>query len=187
MATFGETAANKLRYLLGSNKPSEIPEGFLRLAEDVDTKMASWWEGTLAARPAFGQANRFYYATDNDTLYHDTGAAWELIVTWQAVTHASVGTLYNLNGENGSGSVVLPGVEYELSATRPAMLYFVAGGVVTGGTVSAILEVGGVVVCEIGSGSTQGDGARLLIPPGVKFKFSLSAGGTSAQASVQYL
>lgn len=33
-------------------------------------------EGTFAARPAFGTAGRLYRATDDGTIYRDTGAAW---------------------------------------------------------------------------------------------------------------
>ncbi|WP_413612353.1 tail fiber domain-containing protein [Bdellovibrio sp. HCB-110] len=35
--------------------------------------------GTLAARPAFGTAGRLYVASDNNTLYRDTGSAWVAI------------------------------------------------------------------------------------------------------------
>jgi hypothetical protein len=46
--------------------------------------------GTLAARPAFGTADRYYYATDgNGTLYRDTGAAW---VTVSVMDLASLAT-----------------------------------------------------------------------------------------------
>lgn len=34
--------------------------------------------GTLAARPAFGIVDRYYWATDIDILFRDTGAAWEV-------------------------------------------------------------------------------------------------------------
>ncbi len=34
--------------------------------------------GTLAARPAFGVADRYYWATDIFMLFRDTGAAWEV-------------------------------------------------------------------------------------------------------------
>lgn len=35
--------------------------------------------GILAARPAFGVANRYYYATDVFVLFRDTGVAWEKV------------------------------------------------------------------------------------------------------------
>lgn len=35
--------------------------------------------GTLAARPAFGVLNRYYWATDIFVMFRDTGAAWEVV------------------------------------------------------------------------------------------------------------
>lgn len=35
--------------------------------------------GTLAARPAAGVADRYYWATDIYTMFRDTGAAWEVV------------------------------------------------------------------------------------------------------------
>ena len=37
--------------------------------------------GTLAARPAAGTADRYYWATDIVMLFRDTGAAWEVVST----------------------------------------------------------------------------------------------------------
>ncbi|MDG0817623.1 tail fiber domain-containing protein [Bdellovibrio svalbardensis] len=51
--------------------------------------------GTLAARPAFGTAGRLYIASDNNTLYRDTGAAWIAIgdgVGAGTVTSITAGT-----------------------------------------------------------------------------------------------
>lgn len=48
--------------------------------------MASGTIGTLAARPAAGTADRFYYATDTRELFRDTGAVWEEIL----VSHADL-------------------------------------------------------------------------------------------------
>ena len=36
--------------------------------------------GTLVQRPAFGTANRFFWTTDEQKLYRDTGSAWEAMV-----------------------------------------------------------------------------------------------------------
>jgi hypothetical protein len=35
--------------------------------------------GTLATRPAFGVADRYYWATDIYTMFRDTGIAWEVV------------------------------------------------------------------------------------------------------------
>jgi len=37
--------------------------------------------GTLASRPSAGESGRFYWATDNSTLYVDDGDSWETIAT----------------------------------------------------------------------------------------------------------
>ena len=79
--TFGTTARNALRWLQGNNLVSDIDEGFKALASDVDTKMMSFWTGTLGGRPGAGQPNRLYYATDNGLLYYDTGTKWKEIFT----------------------------------------------------------------------------------------------------------
>ncbi|MDG0816867.1 beta strand repeat-containing protein [Bdellovibrio svalbardensis] len=62
--------------------------------------------GTLAARPAFGTAGQLYIASDNNTLYRDTGSAWVAIgdgavggvtsVTASAPLSSSGGTTPNL-------------------------------------------------------------------------------------------
>jgi len=44
--------------------------------------------GTLAQRPAFGTANRFFWTTDELKLYHDTGSAWAA-VTSAVLAHAA--------------------------------------------------------------------------------------------------
>jgi len=35
--------------------------------------------GLLAARPAFGNVDEYYWATDIFTMFRDTGAAWEVV------------------------------------------------------------------------------------------------------------
>lgn len=97
--TFGTTARNALRFLKGTSLVSDVDEGFEALANDVDTKMASYSQGTLAARPAAGQANRFYKATDTGTIYHDTGAAWEALVR---SADAAVRLSWGLLSESGA-------------------------------------------------------------------------------------
>lgn len=97
--TFGTTTRNLLRYLKGTSLVSDIDEGFQALAEDVDTKMASYLQDTFAKRPAAGQPNRLFKATDTGALFHDTGTLWEPIylgspgatlgvVSWGAISEA---------------------------------------------------------------------------------------------------
>lgn len=79
--TYTTTVRNALRALLGTSKVADIDEGFLRLAEDVDTKMASLWTDTFAKRPAAGQNNRFFKLTDEGKLlYHDNGTTYDQLI-----------------------------------------------------------------------------------------------------------
>lgn len=95
-ATYVETIRNKLRAITGTSKVSDIDEWAKALAEDVDTKMASWWEDTFAKRPAAGQNNRLFRATDTGTIYHDNGATFDPIyspaATYGALTNRNAST-----------------------------------------------------------------------------------------------
>lgn len=50
--------------------------------------------GTLAARPGFGIADRYYWATDVMEMYRDTGAAWELVALPMPFTQLVVANYY---------------------------------------------------------------------------------------------
>ena len=50
--------------------------------------------GTLAARPAFGIADRYYWATDIMEMYRDTGVAWELVALPMPFTQLVVANYY---------------------------------------------------------------------------------------------
>jgi hypothetical protein len=185
VATFAETVSNKLRYLLGTNKPSTIAEGFLALAEDVDTKMASYSQGTLAGRPAAGQSNRFYRATDTGELFHDTGAAWERLTGLEALTPQSVshpvGAIVVFDGvpyETGEPFYSSRGTEYEPSKTRPTLVYLD----VESSNVWTV-EVGGVVILEAQS-NVYDETVVFIVPAGKKWKYNNGAaeGRTAYQA-----
>jgi hypothetical protein len=49
--------------------------------------------GTLAQRPAFGTANRFFFTTDENKLYLDTGSAWVTIEGLGTTTLAELNAL----------------------------------------------------------------------------------------------
>jgi hypothetical protein len=127
---FNTTARNALRWLTGASKVSDIDEGFSALAEDVDKKMASWWEGTHAARPAAGQANRLYKETDTNIIFHDTGSAWEPVMPFVAVRSVN-GATAAVSGDliyhNAAGEITLP------SAATPnqSVVVFAGAGVVS--------------------------------------------------------
>lgn len=111
--TYAETVRNKLRAILGTNKISDLDTAILALAEDVDSKMASYWQGTLAERPAAGQPNRFFKATDKGVIYHDTGTIWEPIMPGLAIRATTLPATgvsgdYIVTTTNG-GTLTLPG------------------------------------------------------------------------------
>jgi len=59
--------------------------------------------GALAARPAFGTADRFYFATDTKELFRDTGTAWDRLTTdWADVRNKSI-----VNAEVGAGAGII--------------------------------------------------------------------------------
>lgn len=87
-ASYTTTTRNALRKITGGSKVSDLDEGIGALADDVDTKMASYSQDTFAKRPAAGQPNRIFKATDTGALYHDTGAAWEHLIVSAEGTHA---------------------------------------------------------------------------------------------------
>lgn len=76
MATYTTTTKWLLRKITGSSDRSEIDDGIGALADDIDSRMAGYAEGTLAAIPGAGKAGRFYRTTDTTQLFVDTGAAW---------------------------------------------------------------------------------------------------------------
>lgn len=58
--------------------------------------------GTFAARPAFGSADRLYYATDTRAFYLDTGAAWV------GVADAIIGSARTAHGGVVTGTTTIP-------------------------------------------------------------------------------
>lgn len=171
-ATFVTTVRNKLRAITGTSLVSDIDEGMKALADDVDTKMASWSEGTFAARPAAGQANRFYKATDTGAIYHDTGTVWEQLI--RAADTAYVGdaqlvanrALINTATAYAAGKLFTKAeaeAGVEPSATRPALVSWINLENTT---------IGGVAL------SAPQSGAQYYVPPGVKWKATIA---TTAQ------
>jgi hypothetical protein len=76
MPTYSTSTKYALRRLLGSNIINDIDAGIAALADDVDSNMAGYAEGTLAGRPAAGKAGRNYRCTDTGQWFADTGTVW---------------------------------------------------------------------------------------------------------------
>lgn len=185
-ASFLKTARNALRYMLGTDNVSDVDEGFLRLAEDVDTRMASWWVGTKAERLALavGQPNRFFRESDTGAIYHDTGAAWERVLTREVVTTAigsPVGTVSTFSGTTINTPIpIILGTPYTPSATRPTVVYLIARRATAALTKVA---VGGVTIME-GEQPAFGNevGYLFIVPAGQSFTLS----GTADEAKAFY-
>ncbi|MBI5178811.1 MAG: hypothetical protein HZA04_06085 [Nitrospinae bacterium] len=69
--------------LYGSEYKAEYDANLALLDPDRITS------GTLAGRPAAGAAKRFYYATDQNTLYYDDGTVWTQQIAPAAAAHAA--------------------------------------------------------------------------------------------------
>lgn len=70
------TTRRAIPYPAGTDAPN-IPTAIQNIANVLDLDMP-FYTGTLAARPAFGSVvqGSWYYATDNGSIYFNTGAAW---------------------------------------------------------------------------------------------------------------
>lgn len=143
--SFLTTTRNALRYMIGTDLISDIDAGFQALAEDVDTRMASYSQDTLAKRPAAGRPNAFFKATDKNAIWHDTGSAFEPIAP-NLVIRAAGGTITAANGDlcEGTGTVNLP---------APAVNTVV--GLWSGGTLAAVAANGGSFVGTGYAGQTS--------------------------------
>jgi hypothetical protein len=100
--------------------------------------------GTLAARPAAGVANRYYWATDVQMLYRDNG------VLWQAIAHGNLEAVSFQQHHNhyvkylkcmftayaeqvyGTGAVKLMPVEVEHTVTIDRLIAFGVAGTTPG-------------------------------------------------------
>lgn len=146
---FGEVW-NGLRWLKGNNLASDIDGGFQALAEDVADKMVAYQEGSHAGRPEPGHANRIYYETDSETLWHDTGEEWVRIEGLALTKTETYGALTARAGNTA----------YTPSATRPAfvVIYFTheVGK-------SSKLKIGGV---EVGLALPETGMLSFIVPAG---------------------
>lgn len=84
---------------------ADVPRDIKALTDKLDPNTAVDYQGTLAARPAAGTVGRYYYATDTQTLYRDTGSAWAAVGGGGAVanpgylTKVATGANVSLNAD----------------------------------------------------------------------------------------
>lgn len=123
--------------------------------------------GTLADRPAFGVVDRYYWATDVQMLYRDTGAAWDAIAhgNLENVAFAQhhdhyARMLYGVLAKSGwspltldtAGRVMLVPIQIEFQMTLDRI------GLLKGATIAGNLIVG---IYE-DNGDTPFDGALVV-------------------------
>lgn len=94
--------------------------------------------GTLASRPAFGTADRFYYATDTKQLFYDIGTAWDLVggIKLQTEVATTSGTFVDVTAIPANIrrlSVLLNGVSINAAASLRVQIGEVGAGLVTSG------------------------------------------------------
>jgi hypothetical protein len=87
--------------------------------------------GTLAARPAFGTINTYYWATDIFTLFRDTGAAWEVVgASYYERYHQGVYTgILPIDLNVAMGAVYLKPIEIPRTMTVDRIIVLRAGNV----------------------------------------------------------
>ena len=74
--------------LAGTDEISNGPTQLNAALNDIDADVVGWVSGLLSARPAAGEAGRFYFATDvtstawpHGTVYFDNGSTWDQMAT----------------------------------------------------------------------------------------------------------
>ena len=93
-----ETPRLKLPYPVDTD-PADAPHDISALALALDggtgqPAVAMDLQGLLNARPAPGVPGRYYWATDQGTLYRDDGAAWRVLGPQPGSTMYAAGTNY---------------------------------------------------------------------------------------------
>jgi hypothetical protein len=119
--------------------------------------VVSFQAGVFASRPTAGTAGRFYFATDTNATYYDTGSAWllnEAAVTGDVAIPAGTGTatLATVNSNVGSFG----------STTQIPVVTVNAKGLVTAVTTANISGAITLTGDATGTGSTGGNTAVTL-------------------------
>lgn len=95
----------------------------------IESLVAIYGQGVIGSRPTAGKVGRFYWATDEDKGYYDTGVAWKTI---------GAGVFLPLSGGTLSGSLA---AATSLTVTSGSVLAATSATVGTG-TTSAVLTAG---------------------------------------------
>jgi len=91
--------------------------------------------GTLAARPAAGVADRYYWATDIDVVFRDTGAAWEVVEGqyYRRLIWTVWGVALPTNLSPIALRVYVEPFEVEHTCTIDTLVYYRGAGALAGG------------------------------------------------------
>lgn len=84
----------------GDESPPDYVTATSAIADIIDPLAAIDTQGTLEARPVAGVRGRYYFATDQNAVYRDTGTTWQIIggpaptvgctATWSAGTEVDI-------------------------------------------------------------------------------------------------
>jgi hypothetical protein len=58
------------------HNPADVPTDIDKLRQQIDKLSAIFLQGVISTRPAASVSGRFFFATDENTLYYDDGATW---------------------------------------------------------------------------------------------------------------
>ena len=116
--------------------------------------------GTLAARPAFGNVDVYYWATDIFVLYRDTGAAWEVVggPHYRRILYTVWGVCYAAGLTPVADTVYVEPFEVEHTCTIDTLVYYRGAG-----ALAAAEEV--IMGIYADSGDTPAGGALLASTP----------------------
>lgn len=76
---FGAVAAGQSRESNPHDADSRLTAGGGPMTDALSHKEIQWIEDEYSERPDPGVERRFFFATDQDTVYRDTGTAWETV------------------------------------------------------------------------------------------------------------
>jgi len=121
---------------IGATTPREIINANL---QDLDTNRI--FTGPIGSRPAAGDGDRFYYATDEQVLYYDNGGSWETVAGGGGTGFLSVQFFGNVQVTDASNFKIMQ-----------KKVYFPIGAEINAAQVSG---VGGVDPTKLNSDTTR--------------------------------
>jgi hypothetical protein len=172
-------------YLLVPAKSSSVSGGTIENVAALCVPglgAATYLEGTAAARPAAGVKGRIYRATDTGAYSLDTGEAWlHLLPVAAGQVYGALTERYN--GTSGS-------YEGEPSAASSTQVILMLEKQGAEETMDLVVTVGGNALPELSrkAGVSEKMGyPSFIVPAGVKYKATVTAGAGGAKLFSSYL